>query len=165
MQVKRLESVTTIRPYIACCVFNNLDLSGDNFKRFINLQVSSIACGFHLAGIILSFQTKLHASSLCANRTVAAIGTHELKAFCPPLKYLALPRDELHVSLICGVRHVRRLTFVAAVLVAHLYVCVMEMRVKAASIQCCRCSGQHKTLTFMDRVPGRFTCTRQRYEN
>ncbi|VDO38323.1 unnamed protein product [Haemonchus placei] len=80
MHVKRMESVTPIRPFLVCCVFNNLDLTGENFKKFINIQ------------------TKLHASSLCANRAVAAIGTHEIKAFNPPLKYLALPRDELYVS-------------------------------------------------------------------
>ncbi|KHJ79354.1 hypothetical protein OESDEN_21001, partial [Oesophagostomum dentatum] len=51
-----------------------------NFKKFINIQ------------------TKLHASSLCANRTIAAIGTHEIKSFQPPLKYLALPPDELHIT-------------------------------------------------------------------
>ncbi|WKY02134.1 hypothetical protein Q1695_015837 [Nippostrongylus brasiliensis] len=80
MHVKRLESVTPIRPFLACCVISNLDLSGENFKKFINIQ------------------TKLHASSLCSNRTSAAIGTHEMKAFKPPLKYLALPRDELHIT-------------------------------------------------------------------
>ncbi|KAK5979810.1 Leucine Rich repeat-containing domain protein [Trichostrongylus colubriformis] len=80
MYVKRMESVTSIRPFLACCVFNNLDLTGENFKKFINIQ------------------TKLHASSLCANREIAAIGTHELKSFNPPLKYLALPRDELHIT-------------------------------------------------------------------
>nr|CDJ96700.1 Leucine-rich repeat and B3 B4 tRNA-binding domain containing protein [Haemonchus contortus] len=80
MHVKRMESVTPIRPFLVCCVFNNLDLTGENFKKFINIQ------------------TKLHASSLCANRAVAAIGTHEMKAFNPPLKYLALPRDELYIT-------------------------------------------------------------------
>ncbi|KHJ88242.1 hypothetical protein OESDEN_11965 [Oesophagostomum dentatum] len=80
MYVKRLETVTPIRPYLACCVLRNLDLTGENFKKFINIQ------------------TKLHASSLCANRTIAAIGTHEIKSFQPPLKYLALPPDELHIT-------------------------------------------------------------------
>ncbi|PIO75495.1 hypothetical protein TELCIR_02454 [Teladorsagia circumcincta] len=80
MYVKRFESVTPVRPFLACCVFSNLDLTGENFKKFINIQ------------------TKLHASSLCANREIAAIGTHELKSFNPPLKYLALPRDELHIT-------------------------------------------------------------------
>ncbi|CAJ0596853.1 unnamed protein product [Cylicocyclus nassatus] len=78
--VKRLESVTPIRPYLACCVLRNLDLTGENFKKFINIQ------------------TKLHSSSLCSNRTIAAIGTHEIKSFQPPLKYLALPPEELHIT-------------------------------------------------------------------
>ncbi|EYC22554.1 hypothetical protein Y032_0017g3419 [Ancylostoma ceylanicum] len=80
MYVKRLESVTPIRPFLACCVLRNLDLTGENFKKFINIQ------------------TKLHSSSLCGNRTIAAIGTHEIKSFQPPLKYLALPPDELHIT-------------------------------------------------------------------
>ncbi|KAK6060874.1 hypothetical protein COOONC_01460 [Cooperia oncophora] len=80
MFVKRFESVTPVRPFLVCCVLSNLDLTGENFKKFINIQ------------------TKLHASSMCANREIAAIGTHEIKSFKPPLKYLALPWDELHVS-------------------------------------------------------------------
>ncbi|ETN78406.1 hypothetical protein NECAME_18216, partial [Necator americanus] len=80
MYVKRLESVTPIRPFLACCVLRNLDLTGEGFKKFINVQ------------------TKLHSSSLCGNRTIAAIGTHEIKSFQPPLKYLALPPDELHIT-------------------------------------------------------------------
>ncbi|KAE9419810.1 hypothetical protein Angca_004202, partial [Angiostrongylus cantonensis] len=79
--VKRLESVVPIRPFLSCCVLSNLDLTGEHFKKFINIQ------------------TKLHDSSLCGHRTIAAIGTHELKAFRPPLNYLALPPDELHVAL------------------------------------------------------------------
>ncbi|KAK6044560.1 hypothetical protein COOONC_17934 [Cooperia oncophora] len=75
MFVKRFESVTPVRR------FYNLDLTGENFKKFIK----------HTG-------TKLHASSMCANREIAAIGTHEIKSFKPPLKYLALPWDELHVS-------------------------------------------------------------------
>uniref|UniRef100_A0A158P9G5 Leucine-rich repeat protein n=1 Tax=Angiostrongylus cantonensis TaxID=6313 RepID=A0A158P9G5_ANGCA len=78
--VKRLESVVPIRPFLSCCVLSNLDLTGEHFKKFINIQ------------------TKLHDSSLCGHRTIAAIGTHELKAFRPPLNYLALPPDELHIT-------------------------------------------------------------------
>ncbi|KJH49146.1 leucine Rich repeat-containing domain protein [Dictyocaulus viviparus] len=80
MYVKRVESVAQIRPFLSCCVLSNLDLTGKNFKKFIDIQ------------------TKLHASSLCCHRTVATIGTHELKAFQPPLKYLALPADDLYIT-------------------------------------------------------------------
>ncbi|KAJ1349847.1 hypothetical protein KIN20_005503 [Parelaphostrongylus tenuis] len=80
MCVKRLESVTPFRPFLSCCVLTNLDLTGENFRKFISMQ------------------TKLHESSLCGHRTVAAIGTHELKAIKPPLKYLALPPDELYIT-------------------------------------------------------------------
>uniref|UniRef100_A0A1I7XSG1 Leucine-rich repeat-containing protein 47 n=1 Tax=Heterorhabditis bacteriophora TaxID=37862 RepID=A0A1I7XSG1_HETBA len=78
--VKRLNSVVPIRPHLVCCVVKNLDFSGDNFKKFISIQ------------------TKLH-SSICGNRTVAAIGTHEMNSIQPPLTYLALPADELHVRV------------------------------------------------------------------
>lgn len=37
--VQRLSSIKDIRPYLVCCVFKNLDLSGDNFKKFIAIQV------------------------------------------------------------------------------------------------------------------------------
>ena len=37
--VQRLATVKDIRPYLVCCVLENLDISGDNFKKFINIQV------------------------------------------------------------------------------------------------------------------------------
>lgn len=81
LTVKRHPSVAEIRPYLVCCVFNNVDLNGDSFKKFIALQ------------------TKMHASALCENRTLSAIGTHRLDSFQLPVCYMALPKDELYVSI------------------------------------------------------------------
>ena len=47
-----------IRPYIVCCYVTNLDLTGDNLKKF------------------LSVQTKLH-KGVCQNRTHATIASHD----------------------------------------------------------------------------------------
>ncbi|EFP12086.1 hypothetical protein CRE_30064 [Caenorhabditis remanei] len=79
LTVRRHPSVTEIRPYLVCCVFNDVDLNGDAFKKFIALQ------------------TKLHASALCENRTLSAIGTHRFDSFQLPLCYMALPKDELYI--------------------------------------------------------------------
>ncbi|PIC49969.1 hypothetical protein B9Z55_001056 [Caenorhabditis nigoni] len=79
LTVRRHISVAEIRPYLVCCVFNNIDLNGDSFKKFIALQ------------------TKLHASPLCENRTLSAIGTHRLESFHLPLCYMALPKEDIHI--------------------------------------------------------------------
>ncbi|CCD72824.1 B3/B4 tRNA-binding domain-containing protein [Caenorhabditis elegans] len=80
LTVRRHPSVSEIRPYLVCCVINNVDLNGgDSFKKFIALQ------------------TKMHASALCENRTLSAIGTHRLDSFQLPLCYMALPKDELYI--------------------------------------------------------------------
>ncbi|CAB3410662.1 unnamed protein product [Caenorhabditis bovis] len=79
LTVRRHPSVAEIRPYLVCCVFNNVDLNGDAFKKFISLQ------------------TKLHASPLCENRTTCAIGTHRLDAFQLPVCYMALPKNDLYI--------------------------------------------------------------------
>ncbi|CAI2305660.1 unnamed protein product [Caenorhabditis sp. 36 PRJEB53466] len=79
LTVRRHPSVAEIRPFLVCCVFNNVDLNGDSFKKFIALQ------------------TKMHASSLCENRTLSAIGTHRLDSFQLPLCYMALPKEDLYI--------------------------------------------------------------------
>ncbi|CAD6199357.1 unnamed protein product [Caenorhabditis auriculariae] len=77
--VTRHKSVSEVRPYLVCCVLNNVDLSdGDNFKKFIQVQ------------------TKLHAS-LCENRTTAAVGTHRMGSFQLPVTFMALPRQDLYI--------------------------------------------------------------------
>jgi len=53
------DSVKEIRPYIVICFVTDLDLSGDNLKKFISLQ------------------TSLH-KTVCENRTLATIATHDL---------------------------------------------------------------------------------------
>lgn len=34
------EAVKDVRPYIVCCILQAVDLSGDNLKKFISVQVS-----------------------------------------------------------------------------------------------------------------------------
>ncbi|CAI5439868.1 unnamed protein product [Caenorhabditis angaria] len=79
LTVKRHPSVSGIRPYLVATVFNNIDLDGEGFRKFISLQ------------------TKLHASPFCENRALTAIGTHKLDAFQLPITYMALPKDDLHI--------------------------------------------------------------------
>ncbi|EGT33471.1 hypothetical protein CAEBREN_03685 [Caenorhabditis brenneri] len=79
LTVRRHPSVSEIRPYLVCCVFNNIDLEGDSFKKFIALQ------------------TKLHASAFCENRTLSAIGTHRFDSFQLPLCYMALKKEDLYI--------------------------------------------------------------------
>ncbi|XP_054768806.2 leucine-rich repeat-containing protein 47-like [Lytechinus pictus] len=70
LEIKACKSVVFVRPYIACCIVRNLDLSlGNRFKQFI------------------SAQTKLHDGPLCAKRTTATIATHDLKCIKGPLTY------------------------------------------------------------------------------
>uniref|UniRef100_A0A1I7UKY7 B3_4 domain-containing protein n=1 Tax=Caenorhabditis tropicalis TaxID=1561998 RepID=A0A1I7UKY7_9PELO len=79
LTVRRHPSVSEIRPNLVCCVFNNVDLNGDAFKKFIALQ------------------TKLHASAFCENRTLSVIGTHRFNSFQLPLCYMALPKEDLYI--------------------------------------------------------------------
>lgn len=51
--------VKDIRPYLVCCIVRNLNLSGSNLKKFIQLQ------------------TKLH-ETVCEKRNAATIATHDL---------------------------------------------------------------------------------------
>ncbi|KAF8359920.1 hypothetical protein PRIPAC_94915, partial [Pristionchus pacificus] len=79
MRVKVLDSVSSIRGFLLTCVIRNINLSGQNFRKFINLQ------------------TRLH-SNECIQRTRATIGTHDVSALSLPLRYLALPIDELFIT-------------------------------------------------------------------
>ncbi|GMT19236.1 hypothetical protein PFISCL1PPCAC_10533, partial [Pristionchus fissidentatus] len=79
MRVKVLDSVSSIRGFLLTCVIRNVDFSGQNFRKFINLQ------------------TRLH-SNECGQRTRATIGTHDMNALKLPLRYLALPIDELFIT-------------------------------------------------------------------
>ncbi|KAJ8021612.1 Leucine-rich repeat-containing protein 47 [Holothuria leucospilota] len=69
-EVKITESVADVRPYIVCCVVENINLQkGNMFKQFIKLQ------------------TKFHDGPLCMKRTVATIATHDMQAIHSPLLY------------------------------------------------------------------------------
>jgi len=76
--VKRIDAVTPIRPHIVCCILRNLDLSGDNLKKF------------------LAIQNKIH-DTLCVNRTLSSIGTHDMEKFKFPLSYAALEPADLMI--------------------------------------------------------------------
>lgn len=75
------DSVKEVRPFIVFCLVTDLDLTGDNLKKFISLQ------------------TRLHKTE-CDNRNVATIATHDLDKVVTggqPLLYTALPPDELKI--------------------------------------------------------------------
>jgi len=67
-----------VRPYFVFCYVTNVDLSGDHLKQFISLQ------------------TKLH-KSVCENRNVATIATHDFSKVVGPLEYTA--RDPADISI------------------------------------------------------------------
>lgn len=65
VRVKIIESeVANIRPYILCCIINNINLTDELFKKFIQLQ------------------TKLH-DTVCDKRNVATIATHDMNKVAP----------------------------------------------------------------------------------
>ncbi|KAJ8711250.1 hypothetical protein PYW07_008492 [Mythimna separata] len=64
-RVKIIESqVASVRPYILCCIVNDLSFDDASFKKFIQLQ------------------TKLH-DTVCDKRNVATIATHDLSKIAP----------------------------------------------------------------------------------
>lgn len=69
LKVKIMESqVGGVRPYILCCVINDLKFTEAKFKKFIQLQ------------------TKLH-DTVCDKRNLSTIATHDLGKI-PPGMYL-----------------------------------------------------------------------------
>lgn len=65
LRVKIIESqVAVVRPYILCCIVNDLCFDETTFKKFIQLQ------------------TKLH-DTVCDKRNVATIATHDLNKIAP----------------------------------------------------------------------------------
>ncbi|XP_063612403.1 leucine-rich repeat-containing protein 47-like [Penaeus indicus] len=68
--------VKDVRPYMVCCILQKIDLSGENFKKFISLQ------------------TKLH-EGICEKRLAATIATHDLAKIKGPLKYTARDPKEI----------------------------------------------------------------------
>ena len=70
-------SVEKVRPFTACAVIKNLNLTEDNIKSIIQLQ------------------EKLH-TSFGRNRKKAAIGIYPLEKIKFPIKYLALPPNKIN---------------------------------------------------------------------
>jgi len=78
----KLETVTVskdtarIRPYFSCAILRNIKFTKDRYESFIALQ------------------DKLH-QNLARQRTLVAIGTHDLDTIQGPFSYEALPPDQI----------------------------------------------------------------------
>lgn len=70
------ESTAAVRPYAAAAVLRNITFTERSYQSFIALQ------------------DKLH-SNLCRNRTLVAMGTHDLDALEGPFHYKALPKKDI----------------------------------------------------------------------
>ncbi|KAH3681028.1 hypothetical protein WICMUC_000009 [Wickerhamomyces mucosus] len=70
------ESTSPLRPYAAAAVLRNVKFTERSYQSFISLQ------------------DKLH-TNLCRNRTLVAMGTHDLDALTPPFTYKFLPKNEI----------------------------------------------------------------------
>ncbi|ODV98270.1 hypothetical protein PACTADRAFT_31672 [Pachysolen tannophilus NRRL Y-2460] len=70
------ESTSKIRPYAAAAILRNIKFTQRSYESFIALQ------------------DKLH-TNLCRNRTLVAMGTHDLDTLKPPFTYEALPPSEI----------------------------------------------------------------------
>ena len=82
------EAVREVRPYIVCCYVTGLDLAGEMLRKFLSLQ------------------TRLH-KTVCGNRTLATIATHDRAQLAGPLLYTALPPTELSIVPLAGKPTVR----------------------------------------------------------
>ncbi|KHN82072.1 Leucine-rich repeat-containing protein 47 [Toxocara canis] len=79
IEVTRLDTVTSIRPHIICCLLRNVEMNPEKLK------------------VMLVIQNKFH-DTLCEQRTTASIGTHDCSKFRSPLKYCALEPDTLVIT-------------------------------------------------------------------
>lgn len=70
------ESTTQIRPYAASAILRGINFTQRSYDSFISLQ------------------DKLHAN-LCRQRTLVAMGTHDLDTLTPPFTYEALKPEEI----------------------------------------------------------------------
>ncbi|KAM3723791.1 Leucine-rich repeat-containing protein [Dirofilaria immitis] len=77
--VEKTKEVSEIRPYIVCCVLKNCSLNTEKMKQLLNIQ------------------NKLH-SSVCGERTIGSIGTHNFRKLQPPLIYGAVDPDILMIT-------------------------------------------------------------------
>ena len=66
-----------VRPYIVCAVLRDVTFTQERYESFIDLQ------------------DQLH-RNLCRQRTLVAIGTHDLDTLQGPFSYDALPGDHIH---------------------------------------------------------------------
>lgn len=66
-----------VRPYIVCAVLRDVTFTQERYESFIDLQ------------------DQLH-RNLCRQRTLVAIGTHDLDTLQGPFSYDALPGDQIH---------------------------------------------------------------------
>jgi len=72
------DAAKEVRPYLVFCIVKDLDLTGENLKKFISLQ------------------TKLH-KTVCDNRNLATIATHDLSKIVPPLQFSTRPPTDLEI--------------------------------------------------------------------
>ncbi|EJD74981.1 leucine-rich repeat-containing protein 47, variant [Loa loa] len=77
--IERTKEMLEIRPYIVCCVLKDCSLNAEKIKQLLNIQ------------------NKLH-SSVCEERTIASIGTHNFRRLQPPLIYGAVDPDVLMIT-------------------------------------------------------------------
>uniref|UniRef100_A0A1I8EH65 Disease resistance R13L4/SHOC-2-like LRR domain-containing protein n=1 Tax=Wuchereria bancrofti TaxID=6293 RepID=A0A1I8EH65_WUCBA len=77
--VERTKETLEIRPYIVCCILKDCSLSAEKVKQLLNIQ------------------NKLH-SSVCEERTIASIGTHNFRKLRVPLVYGAVDPDILMIT-------------------------------------------------------------------
>ncbi|KAL6941922.1 phenylalanine--tRNA ligase subunit beta [Hanseniaspora vineae] len=69
------KSTAQIRPYAAAAILRNINFDAKSYESFIALQ------------------DKLH-SNICRNRSLVAMGTHDLDTISGPFYYKALPKNE-----------------------------------------------------------------------
>ncbi|KAH3744798.1 phenylalanyl-tRNA synthetase [Pelomyxa schiedti] len=70
------DQVFDVRPIVVCAVLRNMVFTEHSYKSFIDMQ------------------DKLH-QTLCRERSLASIGTHDLDTIKPPFRYTALPPNEI----------------------------------------------------------------------
>jgi len=72
------ESVKEVRPFIIFCFVTGIDLTGENLKKFLSLQ------------------NRLH-KTVCDNRNLATIATHDLSKVKGPLLYTSKVPEDLSI--------------------------------------------------------------------
>jgi len=118
--------VKDVRPYIVICIVRNLNLTGENLRKFLQLQ------------------TKIH-KGVCANRTLGTVATHDLAAVKGPLKYTALHPEAFSVEPLMGGKPVK-----ASKLVSRLKAEAEALRKEKKRSQV---SGVHQYLPMVEKHP------------